>query len=206
MPFTGKQLNTFGAHPRRVFFMDATRSGLPVTVLHEFADTTATMRVKVVSLFTVVDAAGPQMNRGETVTVFNDLVVLAPGAIIDAPVRWTAIDSQHVRGVFTDGPTVTAVLTFNAQHDLVDFRSEDRSRASSDGKSFTAQGWSTPLSKTTTAGGRRVMKVGAGRWHAPPPEGTFTYVELNLDHIAYNPHDVEETPTLSVAVPAGLTP
>jgi hypothetical protein len=37
--------------------MDASRSGLPVTV----------------------NARGPQMNRGETVTVFNDLVVLAHG-------------------------------------------------------------------------------------------------------------------------------
>ena len=90
MPFTGEQLNTYGPQPRRVFIMDATRSGLPVTVLHSYEDTTATMRAKVLSLFTVVDASGPEMDRGETVTVFNDLVVLAPGAIVDAPVRWTA--------------------------------------------------------------------------------------------------------------------
>ena len=52
------------------------------------------MRVKVLSLVTVVDASGPEMDRGETVTVFNDLVVLAPGAILDAPVPWTAMDAQ----------------------------------------------------------------------------------------------------------------
>ena len=34
MPFTGKQVNTYGPRPQRVFIMDATRSGLPVTVLH----------------------------------------------------------------------------------------------------------------------------------------------------------------------------
>ena len=85
MPFTGTQVNTFGPRPRRVFLMDATRSGLPVTVLHSFKDSTATMRVKVLSLFSVVDASGAEMNRGETVTVFNDLVVLAPAAIVDAP-------------------------------------------------------------------------------------------------------------------------
>ncbi len=43
--------------------------------------------MKVLSVVTLVDAAGPQLDRGETVTVFNDLVVLAPGAIVDAPVR-----------------------------------------------------------------------------------------------------------------------
>jgi len=207
MPFTGRQLNTYGPRPQRVFIMNATRSGLPVTVLHQFADTTATMRAKVLSLFTVVDAAGPEMNRGETVTVFNDLVVLAPGAIIHAPVVWTAIDDQHVRGVFTDGPeTVAAVLTFDAQHDLVDFSSADRSRASSDGKSFTSQGWSTPLSEHRNADGRRVLAFGEGRWHAPPPEGPFTYVEFDIDGITYNVSSVDGTTMLSVDTLVDVSP
>lgn len=187
MPFTGRQLNTYGAEPQRVFLMEATRSGLPVTVLHQFADSTATMRAKVLSLVTVVDAAGPEMDRGETVTVFNDLVVLAPGALVDAPVQWSAVDDQHVRGVFTNGPqTVSALLSFDADHRLVDFVSDDRLRASTDGRSFTVQPWSTPISGYRHEADRRVMTVGEGRWDAPPPEGPFTYVELHLDGIAFN--------------------
>ena len=187
MPFTGKQVNTYGAQPERLFIMDATRSGLPVTVLHEFADATATMRAKVLSAVTVVDAAGPEMDRGETVTVFNDLVVLAPGAIVDAPIRWTAIDTNHVRGVFTDADqSVSAVLTFSSEHDLVDFVSNDRSRATPDGKSFTPQTWSTPLSAHRELDGRRILALGEGRWDAPQPEGSFDYVEFHIDDIAYN--------------------
>ncbi len=129
MPFTGRQLNTFGPRPRRVFLMDATRSGLPVTVLHSYRDATATIRARVLSMFTVVNASGPEMDRGETVTVFNDLVVLAPGAIVDAPVRWTAVDARHVRGVFTNGDqSVSAELVFDPEGDLVDFVSQDRLR------------------------------------------------------------------------------
>jgi hypothetical protein len=94
MPFTGKQLNTYGPRPQRMFIMDVSRSGLPVTVLHLFEDSTATMRVRLLSLVPIVDAAGTEMDRGETVTVFNDLVVLAPGAIPDAPVQWRAVDSR----------------------------------------------------------------------------------------------------------------
>lgn len=194
MPFTGQQVNTYGPRPQRVFLMDATRSGLPVTVLHEFAHTTATMRAKVLSAVTVVNAAGAEMNRGETVTVFNDLVVLAPGAIVDAPVQWTPVDARHVHGVFADGPqVVSAVLTFNARHDLVNFVSDDRLRASSDGKSFAAQRWSTPLAEHRDTNGRRVLAVGDGRWDAPPPEGPFTYMEFRLDDIAYNVPSVEGT-------------
>ena len=173
MPFTGQQVNTYGPRPQRIFLMDATRSGLPVTVLHVFADTTATMRVKLLSLFTVVDASGPEMDRGETVTVFNDLVVMAPGAIVDAPATWTALDARHVRGEFTDGDqTISAVLTFNAEHDLVDFVSDDRTRASADGKTFTQQRWSTPLSGHHDSDGHRVFTLGEGVWHAGQPEGT----------------------------------
>ena len=42
------------------------------------------MRVKLLTAVTLVDAAGPQMSRGETVNVFNDLVALAPCAIVGA--------------------------------------------------------------------------------------------------------------------------
>ena len=206
MPFTGRQVNTFGPRPRRVFLMDATRSGLPVTVLHSFKDGTATMRVKALSLFSVVDASGAEMNRGETVTVFNDLVVLAPAAIVDAPVRWTAVDAQHVRGVFTDGDqTVSAELTFNAEHDLVDFTSDDRSRASTDGKSFDPLRWSTPLSGHRDLDGRRIMTTGEGRWHAPLPEGLFTYLEFHIDDIAYNLDDVDGAHVSSSPAPAGVS-
>lgn len=185
MPFTGTQVNTYGASPERLFLMDATRSGLPVTVFHSFTDATATMRAKVASLVTVVDASGPEMDRGETVTVFNDLVVLAPGAIVDAPIAWTAVDDRRVRGVFTHaGQKVSAALTFDEKGDLVDFVSEDRLRASADGKSFTPQPWSTPLSGHRVASGHRLVISGEGRWR--DPQGWFTYVELAFDDISYN--------------------
>jgi hypothetical protein len=207
MPFTGEQLNTYGPRPRRVFLMDATRSGLPVTVLHSYRDATATMRARVLSLFTVVNARGAEMNRGETVTVFNDLVVLAPGAIVDAPVRWIPVDADHVRGVFTSGgQSVSAELTFDADHDLVDFVSQDRMRASADGKTFEQEAWSTPLREHRDNAGHRVLAFGEGRWQAPQPEGLFTYVELHIDDIAYNVHDLDggfeaATPTLAAPTP-----
>ena len=201
MSFTGRQVNTFGPRPQRLFIMDATRSGLPVTVLHVYADTTATMQAKVLSLVTVVDAAGPEMDRGETVTVFNDLVVLAPGAIADAPIRWVAVDDHHVRGVYTIGDqTVSAELTFSDDGDLVDFVSEDRLRASADGKSFTRQTWSTPLAGHRDAHGHQAITTGEGRWQ--DPKGWFTYVELEFDDIVYNVHSPDGT-TKPLPVPHG---
>ncbi len=187
--FAGRQVSTFGSNPQRWFILDATRGGLPVTVLHHYGNATASMRGKLLSLLTVLDASGPEMDRGETVTVFNDLVVLAPGAIPGAPVRWTQIDDDRVRGVFTLGPhSVSAELVFDAHHQLVDFLSHDRPRASADGTSFTEQKWSTPSPRPRMRDGRPGLS-GSARWC--DDDGWFTYVEIDFDLIVDNPSTVE---------------
>ena len=185
MMFTGEQTNTYGPEPSRLFFMDATLLGLPVEVLHVFAAGAATMRVRACSLLTMVDASGPEMDRGETVTVFNDLCVLAPAALVDAPVAWQVLDDNHVRGTYTNADnTVTADLSFNDDNELVDFISDDRTAASSDGKTFTPQRWSTPITGYRTTESRRLGTKGEARWHAP--DGEYVYLEYNLDEITYN--------------------
>ena len=145
------------------------------------------MRAKVLSLITVVDGSGPDADRAETVTLFNDLVLLAPAAPIDAPIRWTQLDDLRVRGTFTNGAqTVAADLIFSPGHELVDFISDDRLRSSPDGTTFTRQRWSTPIRAYRQLGEWRVVTEGEARWHAPAPEGEFTYLEFHLDDITYN--------------------
>ncbi|MEO7125150.1 MAG: DUF6544 family protein [Nakamurella sp.] len=185
MTFVGEQVNTYGPQPRRLFFMDAELFGLPIQVLHVFEAGAATMRVKASSLVTMVNAKGPEMDRAETVTIFNDLCILAPAALIDAPATWQLIDDNHVRGTYTYGEnTITAELTFNDDHQLIDFVSDDRGAASSDGKTITPQRWSTPISGYQQAGPRHLGTVGEGHWHAP--DGEFAYLEYRLDEITYN--------------------
>ena len=57
-------------------------------VLHTYLGQTATMRVKACSLIPMVNAAGAEMDRAGTVTMFIDICVLAPAAPIDAPITW----------------------------------------------------------------------------------------------------------------------
>lgn len=77
MSFTAQQLNTLDT-PRRFFLMDATMKGLPVDVFHAFDEHGATMRVRLLSAKTMVDAKGEVLTRSETVTLFNDLCLFAP--------------------------------------------------------------------------------------------------------------------------------
>ena len=186
MSFTGEQVDTFGAVPQRVFHLDATMRGLPVSVLHVYDERGATMRAELLDVVPVVDADGPEMDRSETVTLFNDLVVWAPAALVDAPVDWTVLDEHTVRGTYAvHGQRVTADLVLDDHGDLVDFVSHDRSRASADGSSFTAQTWTTPVSGYAEVHGRRIATHGTARWDAPEPEGLFTYVELDVDDLVH---------------------
>ena len=101
MEFTGEQVNTYGPRPERFFKMDATMAHLPVDVLHVFAGDSATMRVKLCSLLPMVNASGPELTRAETVTLLNDLCVLAPAALANARITWTAVDDHRARATFT---------------------------------------------------------------------------------------------------------
>ena len=190
MTFIGEQVNTYGPQPDRLFFMDAELFGLPVEVLHAFAGGAATMRVRALSLFPMVNKSGPEMDRAETVTIFNDLCILAPAALIDAPVTWHVLDDHHVRGTYTYGAnTIAADLSFNDDHELIDFVSDDRTAVSSDGgNTFTPQRWSTPMSGYHDLGAVRLGTIGEAHWHAP--EGEFAYLEFHLDEINYNPTDL----------------
>lgn len=189
MPFTAEQVNTYGPHSRRLFSMDASLHGIPVDVLHIFVGGAATMRVRAASLIPMVDAGGPQMDRAETVTIFNDLCVFAPAALVDADVKWTVLGPSRVHAAFTRGSqTVGADLVFDDHDELVDFVSDDRLAGSADGKSFRARRWSTPLTCYRDVGQRRLATQGEARWGGPAPDEPFTYLELTVDDIEYNVH------------------
>ena len=188
MTYTGEQVNTFGPAPSRLFWMDATMFALPIDVLHVLVGPAATMRVTLCSVVPMVNAAGPDMDRAETVTLFNDMCILAPAALIGAPITWQPLDDHHVRGVFTNAAqTITADLTF-VDGDLVDFSSDDRMSTSRDGSTLTSQRWSTPVSEYARLGAQRVATYGEGHWHTTDPQGQYAYLEYNLDAITCNPH------------------
>ena len=185
MTFTGEQVNTSSPEVSRRFWLDASRAGLPIDVLHVLEHGAATMRAAVCSVVPVARGAGPEMDRSETVTLFNDLCFLAPAALLDAPVTWQAIDDHRVLGTYVHGShSVRAELVFDDDGDLVGFTSDDRLRAGPAG-SYQQQHWSTPFAGYRTLHGRRVAATGSAWWHAP--EGAFAYIEMTIDDLVTGP-------------------
>jgi hypothetical protein len=172
--------------PARLFYMTATQWGVPIVAFHRYVGNGATMRIRVAGLLPVADASGPQMTQGETVTLFNDMCMLAPATLIDAPVSWQPLDGRRVKATYTNaGKTISAVLTFDEAGDLVGFVSEDRFQ-SADGKVYKPFPWSTPISGYREFGGARLGADGDARWIEPPPKGEWTYGRFFLERITYN--------------------
>ena len=125
------------------------------------------------------------MDRGETVTLFNDLCLIAPAALIDRQrIQWEIAGPLAARAKFTHrGNTISALLFFNQAGELTDFISNDRF-LSADGKTFKSYPWSTPVRNYIDFGGRRVVAYAEAVWHTP--EGEFSYGKFNLAEIEYN--------------------
>lgn len=183
MPFTAEQVSTYGRLPARLFWMRAHKAGLPVDVYHRFVGEEATFRARLLGAVPLAASAGPVMRRSETVTLLNDLCLLAPGHLLDPAIEWEAVDAQRARMRYRrGGETVSALLVFGAEGQLVDFLSEDRARST--GARFETLRWSTPLSEARTFGALRLPARGQARWHQPDGK-SYAYVELELEQLTY---------------------
>jgi hypothetical protein len=184
MPFEAEQ-QSFADEPTRLFLMRARMFGLPVEAFHRSVGGHATMQVKVAGIVTIVNAAGDVMDRSEAVTLFNDMCLLAPGTLLDPGINWEPIDGRSARAHFTNGGnTISATLFFGEDGLLTNFESDDRSRSSPDGKTFTRLPFSTPVRDYRAFGATRLGEHGEARFLLPG--GQFTYGEFELVEIAYN--------------------
>ena len=193
--FSSEQHNTFGDAPARMFYMTATRALVPIQGYHRFVASPASMLIKAAALVPVVDMTGPEMTQSETVTLFNDLCIMAPSALLDRSVAWDPpppIEPNRkgpartvVRGRFShEGRTVTADLVFGLDGMLADFVSDDRYATSPDGTTMTRQRWSTPVRAVRPFGKVRLASAGEARWHEG--DQSWSYLELTIDDVQYD--------------------
>jgi hypothetical protein len=167
----------------RLFFMRASRAGVPFIVFHRYVGDAATMEVRLAGLIPIVDARGSEMTRSETVTLLNDMCFLAPATLVDAPITWEELGPRQVRARYTNaGQTISADLTFDGAGDLVGFVSPDRYQ--SDGKTYRLLPWSTPLSGHRDFGVARLPAFGEARWREEA--GEWAYGQFWLERIDYD--------------------
>ncbi len=183
MTLRSVQYNFLDDDYERFFYISAKKAGIPAIGLHIYQNAQATFKIKILGLFQVVNAFGQKMNQGESVTVLNDICVMAPGSLIDRRISWETIDSTTVKAVFTNkGITVSAVLYFTNDGKLVNFISNDRYETN--GKEYNNYPWETPVLEYKEF----------NCYHLPSKakliykrnDGDFCYGEFNLVSVEYN--------------------
>jgi hypothetical protein len=178
-----QQYEFFGDNAR-LFYISSSLFGIPFDGLHSYTGDSAIMQITIAGLFQIADARGDTMTRSETVTLFNDMCLMAPSTLISSSIQWEPIDSLTVRATFTNKQySVSAILSFNESGALVNFSSMDR-YLSEDGTTYTNYQWSTPVSGYKNISGRVIPTTGEAIWHTP--DGLFLYARFTTDDIEYN--------------------
>jgi len=182
MPLRSVQYNFFD-QPSRFFYIVAKKYAIPIAGIHLYHNQQAIFKIKILGLFTVVDAKGKEMDQGETVTLLNDMCVMAPASLIDRRITWESLDDLSVKAVFSNGHiSISALLYFNEKGELTDFISNDRFET--DGKVYKNLPWSTPITGYRDVNGYR-LPSGAKLLYSRA-DGEFCYGEFELHKIEYN--------------------
>jgi hypothetical protein len=183
MNFKSEQYNFFG-DPSRFFYIKAFKAGMPAFGLHIYKQERATMQISLAGLLRIVNARGNEMNKGETVTLLNDMCFMAPASLTDRKIIWEEIDPLHIKAGFRNGQiSVSAILTFNEEGRLIDFISNDRYETA-DGKKYMNNPWRTPVKDYSTFNGYRLPSKAEVMYTRP--DGEYCYGVFNLREIKYN--------------------
>lgn len=178
--FTSEQYNFFD-EPTRLFFMNATMFGITVPGYHRYQNQTALMNIKLFGLIDVVKIEDENLAKGETVTVFNDMCLMAPGFLTDKRIAWGLMNDSTAKATFTNGAIkVSAVLYFNQHGQLIDFISNDRYETNNK----LCMPFSTPVSEYKNINGMNLMNYGEAVWHYP--DSAFVYGKFRTKKIEYN--------------------
>jgi hypothetical protein len=184
IPFVSEQYN-FVVPRARLFYLNASMLSVPVQGYHRFTGSSASMRVKAAGLVPVATESGPEMTRSETVTLFNDMCLLAPATLLDPTIEWETVDTHTAKAHFSSaGQTISATLSFDETGMLTNFVSPDRFQSTSDGTGMRNLPWSTPMSGHRQYGPVRLSSTGEARWRQP--EGEYAYIQLTIDDVQYN--------------------
>ncbi len=139
-----------------------------------------------VELLPLVKVEGAAMFEADTVTMFNDMCLMAPATLIDKRITWQTIDDLTVAETFTNqSVTISAVLHFNDERQLVSCVSNDHWDVSA----MKLYPFSTPVSQYRNLNGHNLPTCGEMIWHYP--DGDFVYGKPGINNVICNVQTAE---------------
>lgn len=145
-----------------------------------YLDGAGSIAMKMLSAFPVADERGEAMNAASLMRYLNEMMWF-PAAFLGDNVRWRGLDDHAAEVTLTDrGMSATATLRFADDGRLESFRAIRYNTGT--GRPET---WETPLRADAPFAGLLLPSRGAATWRLAG--GDFTYIELEITGIVYDP-------------------
>jgi hypothetical protein len=141
------------------------------------------MLVKPLSLFTLADARGPELDVSALLRFIAEAPWFPTALVPSDHVRWEPIDEGSARIVVRDGSLAAAgVFRFGPDGRIVEFDTSDRFEAGGD--AATRRPWGGVYRGYEEVDGFRIPAEVEARWLAPPE--VFAYARFELQRVEYN--------------------
>lgn len=170
----------------RLFYMQLSLKGVPVTVRDTYLDGRGRMRARALDLAPIVEASGNEIDVGELVTYLNDAILMAPSLLLGAETTWQGVDANTFDVTLRDGKlSVKARVWLDERGAPVNFSTTDRFFDAPDGRRVRTE-WQTPIHGWQEARGRKLPTSAEAVWQLPT--GPFSYADFRFDasRIAFN--------------------
>lgn len=139
------------------------------------------MSIKMLSLFPIVDATGPEMDHG-TMLRFLAEMQWFPTAALNPYIQWEPIDDNTAKATMSyKGVTAFGVFTFNDEGELVRFMTK---RYREVGGKFVLTDWGGINKQFKTFNGIRIPSKSDIIW--VEPTGEFNWFQCEITDLEYN--------------------
>ncbi len=141
------------------------------------------MLVKPMSLFTLADARGPEVDVSALLRFIAEAPWFPTALVPGDSVRWEPIDGRSARVIMRSGSVTTSgVFRFDSDGRIVEF--EARERYLADGDGAVRRPWGGVYRGYEDVDGFRIPSEVEARWLSPPE--VFPYARFELDRVEYN--------------------
>lgn len=147
----------------------------------KYEDGEGNMLIKILSLFTVADSKGKEIDQGTLLRYLAETIWF-PSAALNEYLSWEEIDELNARATMTYGEiTASGVFTFNNEGEVVNFEAERYGEFDGETRLET---WSIPLGDYKEFEGIRVPTKGNVTWKLDT--GDYNWFNFEITEVEYN--------------------
>jgi hypothetical protein len=134
--------------------------------------------------FRVVDEKGEKLDQGSMMRYLSEMIWF-PSAMLGSYIKWEGISENAAKATLTYGKkSVSGKFIFSKEGDVIDFQAL---RYKDTGKKGSLIPWHTPAIEYGEMGGYRIPVKASAAWTLDDTD--FTYIEVEITSLAYNPEN-----------------